>query len=247
MIWLIGGTSEANSLAKKLDGKVPYILTVATKGGLQFTEADNVLVGRLNREEMTEFIRQYKISAIVDCSHPYAKIVTETAKSVAKETKLPYYRYHRPENRHVENGIFVKNVEECREVLKDIKGTVFFTTGSKNIKDYEPVRGENRFIYRILPTSESFLLAEQANVPMKDLIGALGPFDEEFNRLLFRKFHADYCVTKESGAGSGTDEKLSACEKEGVIPVIILREEEDGIADLNELYRGLVKNYGKLI
>ena len=245
MIWIIGGTQEANFLSRRLEGKVDFILTIATSGGLQFTNASQVFVGRLNKNEMVEFIDSRKIRGIVALSHPYAKEVTSLAKEVAKENKLPYYRYIRPSNDHPDYGIFVKDVNGCIEVLKKCEGTVFFTTGSKNIKDYEPYRGTNRFIYRILPTSESFLLAENAGVKMKDLIGALGPFDEEFNAYLFRKYHVKYCVTKESGAGSGTDEKISACKREGVTPIVILREDEEGIRNIKELAKVLVEKYGK--
>ncbi|MDO5714287.1 MAG: precorrin-6A reductase [Tissierellia bacterium] len=245
MIWLIGGTQEANLLAHRLEGNIEFILTLATEGGLQFTNVSNVEVGRLNEVEMVEFIKDRDIKGVVDCSHPYAKIVTSLAKSAAKKSNIPYYRYIRPSNHHAKDGIFVKDISECIETLKNITGTVFFTTGSKNIKDFEPLRGKNRFIYRILPTSESFLLAEKAGVKMKDLIGALGPFDEEYNAYLFRKYKVDFCVTKESGAGSGVDEKIVACEKENVTPIVILREAEEGIRDIVTLEKLLVEKYGK--
>lgn len=247
MIWIIGGTVESGKLCKKLEGVLPYILTVATEGGLQFTEASNVAVGRLSAEEMDAFIKEKGIEAIVDASHPYAKIVSELAKEAAKRKGIPYYRYVRPKNKRAEHGIFVRDVKECGEVLDTIKGCVFFTTGSKNIKDFEPHRGENRFIYRVLPTSESFRLAEDAGVHMRDLIGALGPFDVAFNRYMFQKYKVDYCVTKESGRGSGVDEKLVACKEEGVVPIVILREDEDGYSDGDELIRDLVKDYESVL
>lgn len=245
MIWIIGGTVEANRLAKDLQEDVDLIMTVATEGGLQFATAEDVQAGRLTKDEMHELIREKKIVAIVDMSHPYAKIVSAQAKEVAHEAKIAYERFLRAPNTESKEAIVVDTLEECIEEIVKREGVFLFTTGSKNIKDFEPHRGNRRFVYRVLPTSESMQLAEEAGVSMRDLIGALGPFDEDFNRLLIRRYHVDYCVTKESGKGAGVDEKFSACEKEGVIPIVLKREREEGWKDLSLLENELRRRYGR--
>lgn len=245
MIWIIGGTVEANRLAKDLQDDLELMMTVATEGGLQFATAEEVQAGRLTKEQMHSLIEEKGIVAIVDMSHPYAKIVSSQAKEVAKEANIDYERFLRPPNAESKDAILVDTLEECIGEIEKREGVFLFTTGSKNIKDFEPHRGNRRFIYRVLPTSESMQLAEDAGVTMRDLIGALGPFDEEFNRLLMRRYHVNYCVTKESGKGAGVDEKFSACEKEGVIPIVLRRDREEGWKDLLLLEDELRRRYGR--
>ena len=65
----------------------------------------------------------------------------------------------------------------------------------------------------------------------------LGPFDEELNTALINTYGADYLVTKNSGEGSGTKEKILAAKKAGIKVVMIEAEEENGIQSMDELIK----------
>ncbi|KGF10007.1 hypothetical protein HMPREF1633_11140 [Tissierellia bacterium S5-A11] len=242
MIWILGGTTEVNKLLESL-GDDDHIITVATESGAESTHSKHVHVGRLTKEQMVDFARENKIDKIVDLTHPYATIVTDQARQVAREMKIPYYRYIRPEI-HMENGYIVGSIEECCRLLQKIdEGPVFFTTGSKNIKDFEPVRGDKQFIYRILPTLESLQLAFDAEVSYRDIVAMLGPFSLDLNIALFKQYQVKYCVMKESGKEGGQEEKILACKQADVCPIIIKRQtEEDGYHDLNRLIKDLLSN-----
>lgn len=235
MIWIIGGTSEARKLIAKLDDSYDYIVTIATEGGRDFFQTDKLFVGRLTKQEMLEFAIENKVDKLVDLSHPYAKIVSENAKEVCEKLKIKYIRYVRKRVAFYNIGTYLNSYGECYEYLQTLSGTVFFTTGSKNIGDFEKIKGQNRFIYRILPVRESIVIAEKENVHMKDLVAMLGPFSKEINIEMLRHFHAKYCVLKDSGSAGGTLEKLQACKELGVESIIIGRDEEVGIADIDEI------------
>ncbi len=239
MIWILGGTTEVNELLKGIQG-LDHVVTVATESGAESTESEHVIVGRLSKDQMMDFIKKYQIEKIVDLTHPYATLVTEQVKGIAKEKNIPYYRYIRPEI-HEENGCFVGSVQECCDLLKKLNSkTVLFTTGSKNIKDFEKARKENRFIYRILPTQESLQLAFDQDVSYKDIIAMLGPFSMDLNLALFKQYQVDYCIMKESGKEGGQGEKIQACKEAGVCPIIIKRKDEgDGYHNLVELIADL--------
>ncbi|NLL81652.1 MAG: precorrin-6A/cobalt-precorrin-6A reductase, partial [Tissierellia bacterium] len=158
MIWIIGGTSEARKLIARLGDFNNYILTIATEDGKEFFDTDNLFIGRLSKDEMIDFAKENKIDMIVDLSHPYAKIVSENASFVSEELGIEYVRYVRKIAVHDRDNIYLNSYEEAFDYLSNVKGTVFFTTGSKNIKDFEKVRGDNRFIYRVLPALESIEL-----------------------------------------------------------------------------------------
>ncbi len=232
MIWIIGGTSEAREIVDRIKDLDNYIVTIATDGGKEFLNSDKLLVGRMNYEEMIRFCEENKITLIVDLTHPFAKIVSENAKQVAKDLEIYYIRYMRNKIAPIKNAIYLKNYEEAYDYLSTVSGTVFFTTGSKNIGDFEKIRGNNRFIYRILPAMESLEECRKYNIQMKDIVAVLGPFSKEYNKGMLEEYNPQYCVMKDSGHKGGTLEKLQACEELGIIPIIIGREDEDGIKEL---------------
>lgn len=231
----IGGTSEARKLIKKLNDFNNYILTIATEDGKEFFDTDNLFVGRLSKDEMVDFVKDNNIDMIVDLSHPYAKIVSENANFVSEELGIEYIRYVRKIAVHDRDNIYLNSYEEAFDFLSNVKGTVFFTTGSKNIKDFEKVRGKNRFIYRVLPALESIELCKKNNVHMRDIVAILGPFSKEFNKVMLSFYNPSYCVMKDSGHPGGTVENIQACKELGVQPIIIGGDEEEGITDLETI------------
>lgn len=241
MIWIIGGTVEARQLAGRLAGKREFIVTVATDSGAELLNGIQAVVGRMDQREMASFIRKNAIDTIIDMSHPYATEVTKNARAAGEETGVKYIRFSR-KNSYMEGCVCVRSVEECGIYLKGLKGCVFFTTGMKNIADFEKVRGSNRFIYRVLPTVFSIRECVDRGVGMEDIIAILGPVSEEMNYCMFRDYKADYVVMKDSGKEGGTAEKINACRRLDITPVVILRQEDEkGIEDMEELLRILLK------
>ncbi len=235
MIWIIGGVSETALLLNKLAPDTQYTVTVATEMGKECLPDEPAIVGRMSTHEMVEFIRTHQIQLCVDLSHPYAEEVSVQAKQACAENSVDYLRYNRPKTSIVSTHYFV-SFEECVDFLKTVTGCVFFTTGSKNISDFEAIRGNNRFIYRILPAQPSLDACKENDVALKDIIAMLGPFSQEFNCSMFQEYQADYVVMKDSGKSGGTQEKILACQQLGIMPLIIGRPElPNEISDLDEL------------
>lgn len=235
MIWIIAGTSEGREIIDRIKDLDNYIATIATDGGREFIDSENLVVGRMNYDEMTNFCRKYKISLIVDMTHPYAKIVTENAKDIANELDIQYIRYVRNRTDKVQTAVYLDSYEEAYEYLFNIDGTVLFTTGSKNIKDFEKIKKNNRFIYRVLPALDSIEECKKQNILMHDIIAVLGPFSKEYNKIMFREYKANYVIMKDSGEKGGTLEKIQACVELSITPIIIGRKDEVGINSLDEI------------
>ncbi|WFA10252.1 precorrin-6A reductase [Tissierella sp. Yu-01] len=236
MIWIIGGTTEARELIDRLGNRRDYIATIATEGGKEFLNSDNIIIGRLNKDDMIRFAKDNDIDTIIDLSHPYAKIVTDNARCISEELGIKYLRYVRKKTVQEDDVIYLNSYGECYEYLTKVSGTIFFTTGSKNIGDFEKVRGNNRFIYRILPAIESLEICRKYNIHMKDIIAILGPFSKDFNKTMLSIYNADYCVMKDSGEVGGTIEKLDACRELGIKPIVIGRNDEIGYSNLEDIF-----------
>lgn len=244
MIWIIAGTSEGREIITRIKDLDNFIVTIATDGGKEFFSTDKLVVGKMTYEEMIVFSKEYNISIIVDLTHPYAKIVSENAKKLSKEGNIRYIRYVRDKVGGLSNSVYLNSYEEAYQYLSNISGTVFFTTGSKNIEGFEKVRRNNRFIYRVLPALDSIKECIKYNISMKDTVAVLGPFSTKYNKIMLEEYKADYCIMKDSGENGGTMEKIRACEELGIIPIVIGREEEEGINDL-DLIEKIIRQEGK--
>lgn len=242
MIWIISGTSEARELIERISDIDDFIATIATDEGRQFIHSKNLLVGRMNYEQMKLFTEKNNIGLIIDMTHPYAKIVSENAKKLAIKRDIGYIRYIRKTTKEAFVGVYLNSYEEAYEYLEKITATVFFTTGSKNIADFEKVRGSNRFIYRILPVIDSLKICNELELSMKDIVAILGPFSLDLNKSIFKEYKADYVVMKDSGLRGGTLEKLQACEDLNIRPIIIGREIEEGVDSLDKI-ENIIRNY----
>lgn len=241
MIWIIGGTHEAVELVDKIKGRTNYVITAATESEREFIDDENLVVCRMDGKTMESFISQKSIDLIIDVSHPYATEVTKNARDVAKICDIKYMRYVRKKIDKVEGCIYLESVEQCIEFIETIDGCVFFTTGTKNVKDFEPIKGSKRFIYRVLPSLESIGECIKNNIKMKDIIAALGPFSVELNAAMFKEFSANYVVMKDSGNNGGTVEKIKACNTLDIKAVIIGRIDEEGVYDLDEISNYVLK------
>ena len=236
MIWIIGGTSETGELLEKIHGHVDYIATVATYVGSEILKGKNTRVKRLGYEDMLDFIANNNIKKVIDLSHPYAVEVSKNAKNASTNCEVEYIRFVREKTKlDDENFIRVNNIEECADYLKLLEGNVFFTTGSKNIVDFEKVRKDNRFIYRVLPSKFSIEECITNNIELRNIIAILGPFSEELNISLFKEYDVEYVVMKDSGDKGGTKEKLIACQELGIKAIMIGREDEIGVSDIEKL------------
>lgn len=239
MIWIIGGTCEAVELAEKIGDRNKYIITAATEREKEFIDNENLIICRMDAVGMKDFINHNSIKLILDVSHPYAFEVTKNAKEAAEKCNIEYIRYARRKTVDKEGCIYLNTIEDCLEFLKTVNGCVFFTTGSKNIKEFETVRGKNRFVYRVLPALESIKECLRSNVKMKDIIAALGPYSEALNTAMFGEYAAEYVVMKDSGSQGGTDQKIRACRRLNIKAVIIGRKDEEGINGIDDVIKKL--------
>jgi len=243
LIWIIGGTSETREFLNQLPQNLKTIITVTTEEGRKALSSFDVPihVAQMDEIAMAHFIEMNLVSIIVDLSHPYAVEVSKNAIKVSQKLNLPYFRFVRSKTT-LTTGHQFNSIASCATYLKSITGTVFFTTGIKSIPDFEPAKGKNRFIYRILPSLTSFKSIENLSLDLKNIVAMHGPFSIEMNSALFRQFKADYVVMKNAGITGGTEEKLQACILTGAKPLMIDRPNENGFSCLKKLKEALLEN-----
>ena len=99
-IVVFAGTTEGRLLAERLAASgVEVIACVATEYGEKLMPEQSCLQvhsGRMDAEEMADFLQRKMPHLVVDATHPYAQVVSETVKKVCEELHMEYVRLLRP-------------------------------------------------------------------------------------------------------------------------------------------------------
>ncbi len=229
---LFAGTIEGRTLSEYLSSQgVPVIACVATEYGETLMAENPCLTvrrGRMDREEMVRFLKEESPELAVDCTHPYAALVSANLSAACEETGTEYLRLIR-ESRELmgDEAVCVASVDEAVEYLKGTEGNILATTGSKELAKYTAIPDyKTRVFARVLSTGEVASACEKLGFCGKNLICMQGPFSEELNTAMLRQFHCTYLVTKETGKAGGFEEKIRAAKKAGAQVVLVGRPPE---------------------
>jgi len=239
-ILIFAGTTEGRKLSEYLaEAEINHTICVATEYGaivLRQHPLIKVHQGRMNQEQIAEFISNGKFDVVVDATHPFAKEITYNIQAALKEMErigisIPYLRLKRDGITERENGItYFETNEECVKALEDTEGNILLTTGSKELYKYCVSEGiKHRLYVRVLPSVESLSLCTEQGICGKQVIAMQGPFTAEMNEAIIRQYEIAYLVTKESGVPGGYQEKINAAKRTGVrIFVIGCSDEGEG-------------------
>ena len=247
VIWLIGGTSEGRALIKALANfNVELFVSVATDYGAELIERqDNltILAERMDLEKMRAFLQEHKPACVIDATHPYATIVTATVQKACALEKTKYLRLLRPVG-EAGDYIIAKDFSEAVELLNNLEGNIFLTTGSKNLKDFTGVENyKERIALRVLPMESSLQSALELGYKPANIVCMQGPFSKELNVATLKKFNSKFMVTKDSGEVGGFFEKVTAAQEAGAKLVVIGRTTEEQGESYEEILKYLRENF----
>lgn len=189
-IVIFAGTTEGRRLSEILaDAGIAHTVCVATEYGeivmREQTDAEaagtkgqplvSLHRGRMDRQQMEEFLRNEGYEIVVDATHPYAQVVTENIRDAVKTQSSIYLRLEREisetpeaENPAVSIRYFESNAD-CAKALENTEGNILLTTGSKELSTYcASGRLHDRLYVRILPGRESLELCMEQNQRQTD-------------------------------------------------------------------------------
>ena len=251
-IVIFAGTTEGRRLSEILaDAGIAHTVCVATEYGeivmREQTDAEAARTkeqpfvslhrGRMDREQMEEFLRNEGYEIVVDATHPYARVVTEniqsavnTLRTTERETQSPIYlRLEReisetPEAEDPDVSIrYFESNADCAKALENTEGNILLTTGSKELATYcASGRLHDRLYVRILPGRESLELCMEQGIKGRQILALQGPFSTEMNAAILKQYDIRHLVTKNSGRTGGYQEKLEAAKMLG-IPVYVIQ------------------------
>ncbi|WP_336219145.1 cobalt-precorrin-6A reductase [Citrobacter amalonaticus] len=228
-VLVIGGTSDARALCQQLDAaNVAYTLSVATPTGKQLAGEikGQVRCGRLEQEQMVNWLKENRTRWVIDASHPYADVVSRNILHACEQAGVLLSRYQRPEQLGdlTHPLLFtVQSIDEACTVARRFGKRVLLTTGSKDLALWRAALPEKTLLARVLPVADVIQQCADLGFGVGEIFALCGPFSAEFNAALYRQCQADVVITKASGAEGGYQEKVHPCLDAGIPCIVITR------------------------
>ncbi|MGZ8221451.1 MAG: precorrin-3B C(17)-methyltransferase [Methylobacter sp.] len=243
-LWVFSGTSDGNALANELAHQgYPVVVSAATEYGgevaARHCSGVSVWAGHQGVEARKQALSQNQARAIVDATHPYAKLISEQLMGLSKSLNIPYLRYERPSSvgcaehseAHLSDSDALPSsahptcsLEQAAEQAIKLGRRIFLTTGSKDLATFlqAPGAAEHEWFIRVTPEPEFIQRAIDLGVPRSHICAMQGPFSEAFNTALWRDLKIDCVVTKDSGDAGGYQAKVAAAQALN-IPLLVIK------------------------
>ena len=222
-ILILGGTGEAAALAERLPAslsgsdRVTYSLAGRTR--------DPVVPGGTVRrggfggvEGLRRYLRDEAVTAVIDATHPYARVMTDHAAVACKAEGQPVLRLQRPAWRPMagDDWRIAADSAAAATLAAGIEGTVFLTVGGSDLGAFSALADRTVLVRTIDPPPDGDLL------PGWTAIAARGPFSVDAETALMRSHDVGVLITKNSG-GDAVAAKIAAARGLGVPVVMIER------------------------
>ena len=237
-ILLLGGTKDSTNIIEFIKSRYDaYILTTTTteygaklamQGG-----SDDTIACPLPKDEIINIINENDFDILIDATHPFAKHITQTSTSIAKELKIPYLRFERPitdlKNIDTSHIHYVDSFDDAGKLIAESfnEGNVLHFAGANTMEDILKYVPAERFYPRILKVESSLEKCEKLNIDPGHIIPMKGAASLEENIELIERYDASAMITKESGEIGGVVEKIQAANEKDIAVIMIQRPKID--------------------
>ncbi|OKP00230.1 cobalt-precorrin-6A reductase [Xenorhabdus eapokensis] len=232
LIHIFGGTSDARQICAMMDiAGIDYGLSVATPTGAQqaIGVRGEIVTGRMEAEEMAEYLQKRGAKMVIDASHPYAERLSQNIVSACQKSGIPLICYIRPSDIDaVEHPLIhkVATIKQACEIAANLASRILLTTGSKQLADYMAHLKGKTVLARVLPTAEVLAMCESCGLSVDQIFALKGPFSADFNRAFYQFCQAEVVITKESGEQGGFREKVAPCLSLGLPCIVLCRPKQ---------------------
>ncbi|MGE2720740.1 cobalt-precorrin-6A reductase [Mycolicibacterium celeriflavum] len=215
-ILLLGGTSEARTLAARLRPGIEVISSLAGRVPDPALPVGEVRIGGFGGADgLRKWLLDRPVDAVVDATHPYAATMTATATAVCAELGVPHLVLARPAWPPGDATVVRDDAEAAKTIAAQGHQRVFLTTGRSGAAAFKDV--DAWFLIRAVTPPDA------ADLPSRhQVVLSRGPYRYDDELALLREHRIDALVTKNSG-GTMTRPKLDAAAELGVAVVMVDR------------------------
>jgi precorrin-6A/cobalt-precorrin-6A reductase len=213
---LLGGTAEARALAVRLHPDVEVISSLAGRVPDPVLPVGQVRIGGFGGADgLVRWLRQERIDAVVDATHPFAATITANAALACRRIDLPSVVLARPAWPPGRATVVESDVRAAEVVAENGYSRVFLTTGRSGTAAFAGV--DAWFLIRAVTAPDPDALPAR-----HELVLSRGPYRYDDEVHLMKQHRVDALVTKNSG-GDMTRAKLDAAAALGVVVVMVDR------------------------
>jgi precorrin-6A/cobalt-precorrin-6A reductase len=215
-VLLLGGTAEGRALAARLHGQVDVISSLAGRVPEPALPVGLVRIGGFGGVDgLRSWLRDERIDAVVDATHPFAATMTAHAAQVCGELGVPHLVLARPPWHPGDAIVVASDAEAAETVAKKRYSRVFLTTGRSGVKAFAD--SDAWFLIRAVTEPDGAVLPRH-----HQLVLSRGPYRYADEFALLREHRIDALVTKNSG-GEMTRAKLDAAAALEIPVVMVAR------------------------
>lgn len=218
-VLILGGTTEASTLARKIAGD-PRLAPVLSLAGRTTNPQPQPIPTRTGGfggvAGLVGYLRREAIEAVVDATHPYADQMSAHAVAACSETGVLLASLVRPEwtQQAGDHWQIVADTETAARALGNAPRRVFLSLGRQEVHVFA-IAPQHHYLARLIePPGQATL------PPDLRLLQARGPFDRAAEERLLREERIDVMVSKNAG-GAATYAKIEAARALG-LPVIMI-------------------------
>ncbi|MBK5567525.1 cobalt-precorrin-6A reductase [Ensifer sp. SSB1] len=220
-ILILGGTTEARELARRLAEDVRYDTAISLAGRTADPRPQPVktrIGGFGGADGLAHFLHDEKIALLVDATHPFAARISHNAADAAQRTGVPLLALRRPEWQPLPGDRWnaVDSVVEAVNALGDRPRRVFLAIGRQEAFHFEAAPQHSYIIRSVDPVTPPL------DLPDQEAILATGPFAEADEAELLKGRQINVIVAKNSG-GSATYGKIAAARRLGIEVIMVER------------------------
>lgn len=223
-VLVLGGTTEASALARRLAGDPRFDATLSLAGRTA-NPRPQPLATRIGGfggvEGLAHWLREEKVDAVIDATHPYAARMSANAVAACAQTGLPLGSIVRPPWQQLKDDSWrvVPTAEAAAVALGRRPLRVFLSLGRQDLHAFASAP-QHRYVARTIETPQQAALP-----PNIRILQARGPFDRDSEAKLLSDEEIDVIVSKNSG-GSATYAKIEAARELDLSVIMIARPDK---------------------
>lgn len=234
---ILGGTTEATALARRLAGHPAIVAEVSLAGRTArpvLPPLPTRIGGFGGAEGLAAYLAEQRIAAVVDATHPFAARISANAVAACARAGVPLLVLTRaawtagPDDR----WIGVPDMAAAADALRPLGRTVFLTVGRQELAPFAAVP-DKRYLIRAVDPPDPM-----PDLPDHQIILDRGPYTLEGELALLAEHRIDALVSKNSG-GTATAAKLEAARRLGLPVVMVERPPATGSATVHEVAAAL--------